>query len=62
MGENSSSEQTGEQIVPKKRKRGVRHDEEYKRNVIKQNRIKGLSYENYGGKRVAEKKIGLACK
>ena len=51
-----------EQIELKKRKRGVRHDEEYKRNIIKQNRIKGLSYVNYGGKRVEEKKIGLACK
>ena len=34
-----------EQIELKKRKRDVRHDEEYKRNIIKQNRIKGLSYK-----------------
>ena len=58
MEEHSNSEQTeGKRI-----KRGVRHDEDYKRNVIKQNRVKGLSYVNYRGKRVAEKKIGLACK
>lgn len=59
MEENSNN---SKQTSTKKRKRGVRHDDEYKRNVIKQSRIKGRSYISYGGKRVAEKRIGSACK
>ncbi|CAG9827956.1 unnamed protein product [Diabrotica balteata] len=58
MEEQLNSEQT----KVKHRKRGVRHDDEYKRNVIKQSRIKGISYVSYKGKTVPNKKIGLACK
>lgn len=57
-----NSESEVEPNLPKKRKRGLRHDEEYRRNVIKNSRIKGLSYVNYRGIKVVEKKIGLACK
>lgn len=46
----------------KKRKRGVRHSEEYKRNVIKKARVEGKAYVNYKGNPVAERKVGEGCR
>lgn len=58
----SISEDEVEYNSPKIIKRGFNHDEKYKRNVIKNSTIKELPFVNYRGKKVAEKKIGLACK
>lgn len=51
-----------EEMMPKKRKRGVRNSESYTRNVIKQSRIRGKGYLSYKGKEVAERKVGEACR
>lgn len=46
----------------KKRKRGVRHDDSYFRNIVKRKRLTGSAYTNYGGKYVTERKIGPPCR
>lgn len=46
----------------KKRKRGIRTDDIYTRNIIKQARVEGSAYVNYGGKNSEARKIGPACR
>lgn len=46
----------------KKRKRGIRNDEIYKRNVIKNARVKGQAYVNYKGNAVAARNLGVGCR
>lgn len=48
--------------VPKKRKRGIRNDENYKRNIIKKARVQGKAYVNYKGKAVEARKLGDGCR
>lgn len=58
--ETSLEEHAEEAAV--KRKRGVRNDENYKRNVIKKCRVQGKAYVNYKGKSVAARKVGEGCR
>lgn len=53
------SEETGRS---KKRRKGVLTPENYKRNVIKESRVKGKEYENYKQQKVPLKIMGPACK
>ncbi|XP_049822345.1 uncharacterized protein LOC126265328 [Aethina tumida] len=46
----------------RKRRRGVRNDEEYKRHKIKKSRVHGKAYQNYRDKPVDARKIGQPCK
>lgn len=46
-----------DQHVKKKSKRGVRNDDCYTRNVIKQVRLKGLEYKTVKGKQVGAAKV-----
>lgn len=48
--------------ISKKRRRGVRNDDNYQRNVIKKARTSGVSYKNYKGRIVDAKQIGVPCK
>lgn len=48
-------------LQEKKGKKRARHEEAYKRNKIKQARLKGTSYKNYKENTVAEKKPGITC-
>jgi hypothetical protein len=47
---------------PVKRKRGVRNDDKYMRNMIKKARLKGDAYQTTKGKRVKAAEIGSDCK
>jgi len=60
--ENSSESASETESVPKKRKRGVRRDDNYKRNTIKRCRVKGLQYVGYSGKLVEQKAAGPPCR
>ncbi|GFU67115.1 hypothetical protein TNCV_3675291 [Trichonephila clavipes] len=51
----SSSEGSEECRLTRKRKRGVRRTEEYKRNRIKKARLSGTSHENWNGNIVPAK-------
>lgn len=44
-----------EGLEQRKRKKGVRHDNEYKRNVIKNAKVKGTEHVNHRGQRVRAK-------
>lgn len=57
-----SPENTPDTGQPKKRRRGVRHDSEYHRNVIKQARTAGTGYVNYRGINISAKEMGPPCK
>lgn len=56
----SSSEE--ETVVPVKRKKGIVHVEEYKKEKIKLSRVKGTAYTNYSGKDVAARVTGEDCR
>lgn len=38
-----------------KRKRGEKHEEKYKRNVVRNARVKGTSYISHKGKAISQK-------
>ncbi|CAH0562999.1 unnamed protein product [Brassicogethes aeneus] len=59
--DNSQSESSVEEAT-KKRKRGVRNDENYQRNVIKKSRVQGKAYVNYKGNAVAARQLGDGCR
>lgn len=44
------------------RKRGIRNERDYRRNVIKMARVKGASYTDWKGHDRAEVKQGEDCK
>lgn len=48
--------------ITKKRRRGVRNEDNYQRNVIKKARTSGVGYKNYKGRTVDAKQIGIPCK
>lgn len=60
--DNCQSEEKANDSSTKKRKRGVRNDENYKRNVIKKSRVQGMAYVNYKGNTVGERKLGDGCR
>lgn len=45
-----------------KRKRGVKHQEDYKVNVVKKARVKGTDYINHANKSVPKRKTGEECR
>lgn len=45
-----------------KKRKGVRHDGEYARNVIKQSRLTGKAYINHRKKDVPARKTGSQCR
>lgn len=53
-----------EQQQPRKKKRGLTHPECYKRNIIREARVKGKGYETYKGKQVQGKVLtqNITCK
>lgn len=59
VGPNVEEEPIEHQV---KRKRGVRNDENYKRNMIKKARLKGEAYTSSKGKGIKEAEIGTDCK
>lgn len=48
--------------TPKKRRKGVRNDENYKKNVIKKSRVEGSEYVNYKGRTILARKQGAPCR
>ncbi|CAH1104294.1 unnamed protein product [Psylliodes chrysocephalus] len=54
--DDTQSERSVEET--KKRKRGVRNDKNYKRNVIKRCRVQGKVYANYKENAVYARKLG----
>lgn len=48
--------------IPKKRRKGIRNDEHYKKNVIKKCRVKGAQYVNHRGRTVLARKQGAPCR
>lgn len=55
--------QHNEALNDKKRRKGVRHDADYKRNSIRDSRVKGKAHKNYRGKNIAAKTLGpLYCR
>lgn len=63
MSSSSSDENVEEDCqVVKKRKRGVRNEEMYSRNVIKMARLKGRTYTTKRGTVKPEVYIGPDCK
>ncbi|KAF5292919.1 hypothetical protein FQA39_LY13799 [Lamprigera yunnana] len=50
-----------EEEPPPKRRKGIRNDATYKRNVIKKSRVKGTEHTNHKGVVVNSKSIGQPC-
>lgn len=48
--------------LPKKRRKGVRNDEKYRKNVIKKARVEGSEYINHRGRAVLARKQGPPCR
>jgi len=46
----------------KRRKRGVMHEEDYKRSKIQKAKLMGKQHIGHTGRRVAEKSIGPDCR
>ena len=47
---------------PKKKKSGITHPENYKRNIIKKARVSGTEYVGYDGEIKQAKKVGPPCR
>lgn len=64
MDENESD--TNVEIIeeepPSNRRKGIRNDATYKRNVVKKSRVKGLEHKNHKGVVVGSKSIGQPCR
>lgn len=48
--------------LPQKRRKGIRNDEKYKKNVIKRARIEGTAYVNHRDREVLAKQQGPPCR
>lgn len=59
--EGSSSESVSEPEPPK-RKKGVRNDIHYRRNVIRNAKVAGEKHLNWKGNIVEKRKTGDSCK
>lgn len=51
-----------EEQPPPKRRKGIRNDATYKRNVIKTSKVKGIPHKNHKGVAVNAKSIGEPCR
>jgi len=58
---NSDSDSETEILETSKRKKGVINSEKYKRNIIKNAKVRGESYINYAGKEIHEKLPATIC-
>ncbi|KAG8252665.1 hypothetical protein J6590_052248 [Homalodisca vitripennis] len=60
MSDSIDSEMNTNEVL--KRKRGIRNDDKYQRNVIKHKRLKGEEYTTKKGNLVPKATIGPDCK
>lgn len=51
-----------EEEPPSKRRKGIRNDVIYKRNIVKRARVKGLEHKNHKGTVINSKSIGQPCR
>lgn len=60
--DESESDAETQDESSKKRRRGVRNDDNYSRNAIKKAKVKGAEHKNHVGKTVPAKTVGEDCR